>query len=603
MKTKDSIELIWFFLTRYKISFLILLILGIVMAFFSIVNLALLYPILSISTNQTYQPNNVIFSVIGFFENSFSVLVNIQDSLIIASLLFIITAIFSFLLNAFFIVLSIKITTDITIENKEKIFEKYASSDYQLFIDNKQGDIIYKISRAPQFIADVLNNLTKLFLDVLVSISTLILLISISLYGTIVLLVAGSGYYLLTRYLSLKVSYLTGTGRYQANEREIVTLNEYINGVKQIKASESSVLWKKHFDESVQEYWRFWKKDTFWLQIPALVLYFLIFITIGMVIIIIKLYYPENFVAYLPVLGTFSLAVLTLLPRLANFGNYQMGIMSALPNLTIVQEILTDNTYSTIKNGTTALNAKKPEIFFDSVEFAYKKREPILQGITLRISSGETTAIVGQSGSGKSTMIDLLLRLYDVSSGEIEIDHINIKEYDLKSLREKIGFVSQDTFIFNASVKENIMFGNSYSPEEIQEAAKLANAHDFIEKMPHQYNTIVGDRGLRLSGGERQRIAIARAIIRKPEILILDEATSSLDTVSEKTVQDAIANVAKKCTTIIVAHRLSTIINADKIYVLKNGKIVESGTHEELLGLKGEYWTMYDVQSEMNGKI
>jgi ABC-type multidrug transport system fused ATPase/permease subunit len=511
-----------------------------------------------------------------------------------------IAAVFSFLLNAVFMIISLKITTEITIDNKEKIFEKYASSDYQLFIDNKQGDIIYRISRAPQFIADVLNNLTKLFVDVLISISTLFLLFSITFYGTILFLAAGSGYYLFTRYLSLKVSYLTGTGRYQSNEQEIVTLNEYINGVKQIKASESSLLWKNQFNKSVWDYWQFWEKDTFWLQVPALLLYLLIFISIGAVVIIIKMFYPESFVAYLPVLGTFSLAVLTLLPKLANFGNYQMGIMSALPNLTLVRRILEDTSYSTIRNGTLPLTTKKPEIAFNAVKFGYQKRESILNDITLSMASGHTTAIVGESGSGKSTMIDLLLRLYDVDAGEICIDHTNIKQYDLRSLREKIGFVSQDTFIFNASIRENITFGYDYPEEDIINAAKLANAHSFIEKMPQNYDTFVGDRGLRLSGGERQRIAIARAIIRSPEILILDEATSSLDTVSEKAVQDAIANVAQKCTTVIVAHRLSTILNADMIYVLKNGKIHESGTHQELIEKKGEYWKMYMIQSKDN---
>jgi ATP-binding cassette, subfamily B, bacterial len=598
MKERDSVKLIWFFLRDYKFIFLGLLLLGIVMSLVSMLNLALLYPILSLSTNQTYQPHNIIFTLIGLFEQGFSGIFNIQDPLITACLLFICTAIVSFILTVVFMIVSIKITTDITVQNKEKLFQKYTRSDYQLFIDSKQGDIIYRISRAPQFISDVFINLTKLLVDGLLSVSTLFLLISISLYGTVVLIIAGLGYYLFTRYLSLKVSYMSGTGRYQANEQENVILNEYINGVKQIKASGSSNFWIKQFESSVREYWNYWKEDTFWLQIPSLILYLFIFVVIGLVIIVIKLYYPENFIAYLPVLGTFSLAVLTLLPKLANFGNYQMGIMSALPNLSIVRDIQMDTSYSRIANGEIPLTAKKPGISFNTVEFGYKKQEPILRGISLTIASGKTTAIVGQSGSGKSTMIDLVLRMYDVDSGTIEIDNKNITSYDLTSLRKKIGFVSQDTFIFNASVRENITFGDSYSPGEVMEAVELANAHEFIDRMPLRYDTIVGDRGLKLSGGERQRIAIARAIIRKPEILILDEATSSLDTVSEKAVQDAISNVAKKCTTIIVAHRLSTIINADQIYLLKDGKISEAGTHEELLRNKGDYWRMYNVVTE-----
>jgi len=595
MKERESLKLIWYFLGDYKLFFVGLLLLGIVISFISMLNLALLYPILSISTNQTYQPHNLIFTVINLIEENFSAFFSIQDPLVTACLLFICTAILSFILTVLFMLVSLRITTDITIRNKERLFLKYTQSDYQLFIENKQGDLIYRISRAPQFISDVFINLTKLLVDILLSVSTLFLLISISVYGTIVLIVAGGGYYLLTRYLSMKVSFLSGTGRYLSNEQENVTLNEYINGVKQIKAAESSNHWIRQFDYSVRDYWKFWKEDTFWLQIPSLLLYLLIFVVIGLVIIIIKLYYPENFIAYLPVLGTFSLAVLTLLPRLANFGNYQMGIMGALPNLDLVRSIQLDTSYSRIENGEIQLTTKRPEIRFNAVVFGYKKEEKILKGITLEIESGKTTAIVGQSGSGKSTLIDLLLRLYDVDSGTIEIDKENIIRYDLKSLRRKIGFVSQDTFIFNASIEENITFGDSYPTDEINEAAELANAKEFIDKMPLGFGTLVGDRGMRLSGGERQRIAIARAIIRKPEILILDEATSSLDTVSEKAVQDAISNVAKKCTTIIVAHRLSTIINAERIYVLKDGKISESGSHEELLGNTGDYWKMYNI--------
>ncbi|AGB02355.1 ABC transporter ATP-binding protein [Methanoregula formicica] len=596
MADEKSIGVIWFFLKDYQFSFLFLSALGVLMAVVNMINLALLYPILSISTNQTYQPNNLLFSLISLIENLFAGLFAIQDPLIASSLLFMLAACFSFFLNAVFVWVSLKITTEITIYNKEKLFDKYESSDYQRFIDSKQGDIIYRLTRAPQYIAEVLSNLTKLSVDILISVSTVLLLFSITVYGTILFLAAGTAYYIFTRYLSCKISYLTGTGRYQANENEIVTLNEYINGVKQIKASESSPFWKKHFTKSVWDYWVLWEKDAFWLQIPPLVLYLLIFITIGSVIIAIKIFYPASFIAYLPVLGTFSLSVLTLLPKLANFGNYQMAIMGALPNLSLVRQVFEDTKYSTIKNGSKIFSGKKPEISFDQVKFYYHENTPLLRDVHLTIEAGKTTAIVGESGSGKSTMIDLLLRLYDVGEGRILINNIDIRDYDLATLRNKIGFVSQDTFIFNASIRENITFGQEYSDEEIMRAASLANVHNFVDRMPQKYDTVVGDRGMRLSGGERQRIAIARAIIRNPEILILDEATSSLDTVSEKIVQDAISNVAQTCTTVIVAHRLSTIINADMIYVINKGRIIESGTHQTLIERKGEYWKMYNVQ-------
>jgi len=216
--------------------------------------------------------------------------------------------------------------------------------------------------------------------------------------------------------------------------------------------------------------------------------------------------------------------------------------------------------------------------------------------MNFEIKKDQITALVGSSGSGKSTIVNLLLRLYDVDKGSISIDDINIKDYENFSFLKKVGFVSQDTFIFNSTIKENITFGEEYTDQEVIEAAKLANADEFINKSPDGYETIVGDRGLKLSGGEKQRLAIARAIIRKPEILILDEATSSLDNVSEAVVQQAINKVSNNCTTFIIAHRLSTVQNADMILVLDKGKIVESGTHKELLKKKGNYWELYNIQ-------
>ena len=192
--------------------------------------------------------------------------------------------------------------------------------------------------------------------------------------------------------------------------------------------------------------------------------------------------------------------------------------------------------------------------------------------------------------------MNLLLRLFDVQQGGLFIDEVNIKDYNIFSFLKKVGCVSQESFIYNASIKENIAFGGEYTDEEIIAAASLSNADEFIQKLPDGYDTIVGDRGLRLSGGEQQRLAIARAMVRKPEILILEEATSSLDNISEGMVQKAINNVSKNCTTFIIAHRLSTIQNADMIYVLDNGKIVESGTHGELLKKKGKYWELYTKQ-------
>lgn len=222
-----------------------------------------------------------------------------------------------------------------------------------------------------------------------------------------------------------------------------------------------------------------------------------------------------------------------------------------------------------------------------------------LSHLHLKIPKGSTIAFIGSSGAGKSSLIDLLLRLYNPSSGLITVDGSDLKSFTLSSWREKIGVVSQDTFIFNETIEENIRFGlPEASREQIQLAAELSGAHDFIMRLPQNYQSVVGERGYRLSGGERQRIALARALVRNPEILILDEATSNLDSHSEHLIQTALNRFRGEKTVILVAHRLSTVCNADKIYVLEQGSVIESGTHEELLTQKGQYAYLWNVQSK-----
>lgn len=239
-------------------------------------------------------------------------------------------------------------------------------------------------------------------------------------------------------------------------------------------------------------------------------------------------------------------------------------------------------------------------IEFKNVEFSYEM-EPILNGINLVVNPGESVAIVGASGAGKSTMMDLLPRYYDVTSGELLIDGVNIKDYKITDVRGLMGIVNQDVTLFNDSIYNNIAFGlPNITPQEVEKAAKSAHAHEFILDMPDGYKTMIGDRGARLSGGQRQRISIARALLKNPSILIFDEATSALDTESEKIVQHAIESMMNERTTFIIAHRLSTIRKADKIVVLEAGKIIEVGSPQELMQKNGAYKEMVDKQKFTN---
>jgi len=238
----------------------------------------------------------------------------------------------------------------------------------------------------------------------------------------------------------------------------------------------------------------------------------------------------------------------------------------------------------------------KREIHYDHVFFSYDS-EPMLKDITIRIQVGEAVAIVGESGVGKTTLLDLLPRFYDVTDGRILIDGIDIRDVTQRSLREKIGIVTQQTILFDDTVRNNIAYGRPDTPlETVIEVARAAHAHDFIMALPEKYDTHIGENGIKLSGGERQRIAIARALLKNPPILILDEATSNLDSDSEKAVQTALDELMKGRTTLIVAHRLSTIRNVDRIYVLVNGEITEVGSHDELLAMDGEFARLYKMQ-------
>uniref|UniRef100_UPI0035694384 ABC transporter ATP-binding protein n=1 Tax=Mariniflexile sp. TaxID=1979402 RepID=UPI0035694384 len=239
----------------------------------------------------------------------------------------------------------------------------------------------------------------------------------------------------------------------------------------------------------------------------------------------------------------------------------------------------------------------KHAIKFNNVSFKYKD-DYVLKNFNLTIPKGKIVALVGESGSGKSTIANLITRFYDVTEGSITIDGIDIKDVTTKSLREQMGIVAQDSILFNDTIANNISLGiEDTNEEKIIEAAKIANAHNFISEFPQKYQNNVGDGGSLLSGGQRQRIAIARAVMKNPPIMILDEATSALDTESEKLVQNALENMMENRTSIAIAHRLSTIQNADFIVVMKNGSIIEQGTHETLLNMKGTYHNLVALQS------
>ena len=231
------------------------------------------------------------------------------------------------------------------------------------------------------------------------------------------------------------------------------------------------------------------------------------------------------------------------------------------------------------------------------MSFSYSPDVPLLHDISFKIPPGRMYAIVGPSGSGKSTLVNLLPRLYDVREGAVRLDNVDVRHYDLQLLRDRIGMVSQESYLFNGTIRENLMYASEgLTQADLERACEMANIHDTIMRWPQGYDTVVGNRGLKLSGGEKQRISIARVILKDPRVLILDEATSALDSISEQAIQEAIEKLMKGRTSLVIAHRLSTILAAEKILVIKDGTIAEQGTHDELLEKGGVYRELYETQ-------
>jgi ATP-binding cassette, subfamily B, bacterial MsbA len=320
-------------------------------------------------------------------------------------------------------------------------------------------------------------------------------------------------------------------------------------------------------------------------------------ILIGMIIVGMAVLVSNNTLEVASLL-TFLFILFRMVPAIQELNGVAANLSAMQGSISKIQDLLRSDNKPYLQNGYRPFPGLQRAIELISVDFGYDPTVPILRDITLIIEKGQTVALVGASGAGKSTLADLVARFYDPTQGQILLDGTNLQEFDINTVRRRMAIVSQETFIFNASVRDNIAYGSEHMGDaEILEAARLANAEEFILAMPEGFDTVLGDRGVRLSGGQRQRIAIARALLRNPEILILDEATSALDSVSERLIQQSLEQLSVGRTVIAIAHRLSTIMNADKVVVLDQGRVVEQGTPTELLALRKRFWKYYQMQN------
>lgn len=588
-RVMHTYHILHFYSRGLKRHLLALVVFSMLLGLMETFQIVLLYPILNASFN--------IQDVgIPFLEPLYTIVrsVSILPDVIIFCLLFILFVFLTFLVMIMYKLISLLFTKAVIVKTKGMMFEKLKESDYRYFVDNRQGDVLYNVITSPGQINLFLDQATRVFSDIVVILVILAALFFMSPVAMMILVIGGIGFIIIVRFVGSRVAYRIGMAQMSSISSENAVITQYVSGLRQIRSVHADNYWNTQYTKALRMYWDHYVKARFTEFIPSALLQPIFFIGIAAIVISLYFIYMDQFFLIIPLIGTFAYSALKILPRLSSLSVSNMQIMNAYPALERVYDFLSDTRYNTIQNGTATFEELTTDIVFEDVGFQYYEGQDLITNVNLTIHKNQVTALVGHSGSGKSTIVSLLLRYYDVTEGRITINGIDLREYDIETFLSKVGYVSQDTFIFNATVRENIAFGGDYTNEQIIEAARKANIHTFIAALPDGYDSIVGDQGLKLSGGEKQRIAIARALVREPEILVLDEATSNLDNESEAIVQASINQISETITTFIIAHRLSTIRRADTIYVMSKGRIVESGGHEKLLERKGKYWELYE---------
>jgi subfamily B ATP-binding cassette protein MsbA len=614
---KEFMQVLRRFVPPYKKYLVLSVIFNILSAVLNIFSFATLIPMLNIlfQTGDTEKATTLMAwdwgNVDGVLMNNMNYYVNqlIQSTgatttlLIIGLVLAVMTALKT---GAYFLSSAtiIPIRTGVVRDIRNQLYQKINSLPLGFFSEERKGDIIARMSGDVQEIeSSIMSSLDMLFKNPILIISYFVALLLISWQLTLftIVFVPVFGWFMGLVGRRLKQKSIKAQALWSDTMSQV---EETLGGLRIIKAFCAEGKMNKRFDQVNTAY----RNDIMRVNIRQSMAHpmseFL-----GTVMIVIVLWFGGILVInYHSIIGStfvyYMVILYSIINPLKEFSKAGYNIPKGLASMERVDKILLAE--NNIKEAANPVHIKSFErcIEFRDVSFKYGEQW-VLRHINLTIEKGKTVALVGQSGGGKSTLVDLIPRYYDVQEGEVLIDGINVKELGIHDLRQLIGNVNQEAILFNDSFRNNISFGVPDNPEKtdgpdlqtrIENAAKIANAHDFIMQSEHGYDTNIGDRGGRLSGGQRQRVSIARAILKNPPILILDEATSALDTESERLVQDALERLMKTRTTVAIAHRLSTIKNADEICVLHEGSIVERGTHDELLARDGYYKKLHDMQ-------
>lgn len=481
---------------------------------------------------------------------------------------------------------------------RNDLYRHLQQLDVSYFDRNRTGDLMSRVTNDVSVLQQLISSsMMQLFTDFFTFTAIALYMLWIDWKLTVLLLATFPFMIITTRFFARRIR--TSFRTVQESIADVSDhLQNTLTGIRLIKSFTSEAYEAKRFSERTK---RNRDANIHVVRLRAVYEPIIDFINyVGLAIVVV-------FGAWLAMKGENGMTVGTIVAFIAylrllqnpirHFSRIMNTVQQAAAAYERVVEVLNTKAEVVEKEDAITLPPARGHIEFRDVSFAYSREAPVLESFHLELKAGEVTALVGSSGSGKTTIAHLITRFYDTQEGSITIDDYSIKDVSLASLREQIGIVSQEIVLFNGSIAENIRYGNPHATDEaIIAAAKAANANEFIEAFAHGYDTQIGERGVKLSGGQKQRISIARAILKAPRIIILDEATASLDTESEQLIQEALATLLHGRTCLVIAHRLSTIQQADQIYVLEEGRIVENGTHDTLLSLQGRYSQLYHLQ-------
>ena len=589
-------------LKGYKKNVILAIVSNVLMAIFTVVSIPMIAPFFDILFSQEVvvvpkPENNNLSDNLDHFFSQLVINYTPQKALliVIAAMLvvFFLKNIFRYLALYFMA----PVRNGIIYDLRKQIFEKYIDLPLSFYSTEKKGDLMNRMTSDVQEIEwSILNTIEAIFKAPLIIVGSLTFMILVSPQLTLFVLVL----IVFTAFIIGGISKTLKRSSFEVQTRlgRISSiLEETLGGLRIIKGFNAQKYQSEKLEKDNADYRNIltrllWRRD---LSSPLSEFLGIVVVSMllwyGSALVFDKVLTPDLFFAFI-------FAFFQVIEPAKSFSSAYYNIQKGLAAVDRVDNLLnTPNPIVDLENPLTDISFER-EIKFEKVSFQYDNADTAaLDQIDITINKGEVVALVGSSGAGKSTFVDLLPRFFDVSSGSIRIDGNDIRSYTLYDLRSLFGIVSQEAILFNDTIKNNILFGAEATDEQIEEAARIANVSEFVNVMPDKYQSNIGDRGMKLSGGQRQRLTIARAVLRNPPIMILDEATSALDSESELLVQDALEKLMKNRTTVVIAHRLSTIRNADKIVVLDKGKIVEIGSHEQLMALNGEYNKFVEMQT------